>query len=206
MTTSPTTGAGMEPAEFRIPPPHPVPLLRDWLGDARERVREPGAIALATSDAEGRASSRIVQLNSLTDTGLIFTSHRDSRKGRELAARPWAAGVLYWRETGRQITLEGPVEQLTDAASDTLWAARPVTTHAMSVASRQSELLDDVEELRAAAERLSALGPLPRPDGYVGYHLAVHTVEFWENSPDRLHRRLRYDLKHGQWSSARLQP
>ncbi|MCF3123126.1 phenazine biosynthesis FMN-dependent oxidase PhzG [Streptomyces arenae] len=196
----------MEPAEFRIPPPHPVPLLRTWLDHARENVREPGAIALATSDEDGRASSRIVQLTSLTDTGVVFTTHRGSRKSRELAVRPWASGVLYWRETRRQIVFAGPVEQLADAESDALWAARPVTTHAMSVASRQSHVLPDVEELRAEAGRLAALGPLPRPDGYVGYRLTAHAVEFWEESPDRLHRRLRYDLKDGAWSSARLQP
>nr|WSZ13629.1 phenazine biosynthesis FMN-dependent oxidase PhzG [Streptomyces canus] len=207
MTTSPTTDAAtMEPDEFRIPPPHPQPLLRTWLDDAREHVREPGALALATSDTDGRASNRIVQLTSLTDDGLIFTSHRGSRKGRELVARPWASGVLYWRETGRQVVIAGTVAQLPDAESDALWAARPVGTHAMSVASRQSDVLTDVEALRAEAARLAALVPLPRPDAYIGYRLTAHTVEFWQSSPDRLHRRLRYDLTDGVWSAARLQP
>ncbi len=160
----------------------------------------------ATAGEDGRVSNRIVQLTALTDTGLVFTSHRGSRKARELAVRPWASGVLHWRETGRQVSISGPVEQLTDAESDALWAARPVTTHAMSVASRQSEVLEDVEALRAEAERLAALGPLPRPDAYVGYRLIAHSVEFWESSPDRLHRRLRYDLKDGDWSALRLQP
>nr|UBX38664.1 phzG [Streptomyces sp. KIB-H483] len=210
MTTPSDQGAGAapvrEPEEFRNPPADPLALLRTWLDRAEEEVREPGAIALATTGADGRASSRIVQLNSLSDTGLVFTSHRGSRKDRELAAMPWASGVLYWRESGRQIIVAGPVEQLPDSDSDALWAARPVTTHAMSVASRQSEVLADVEALRARAARLSALGPLPRPAPFAGYQLVPHCLEFWESSPDRLHRRLRYDHQGGSWSVLRLQP
>ncbi|WP_405677695.1 phenazine biosynthesis FMN-dependent oxidase PhzG [Streptomyces sp. NBC_00868] len=210
MTTPSDQGAGAapvrEPEEFRKPPADPLALLRTWLDRAKEEVREPGAIALATTGADGRASSRIVQLNSLSDTGLVFTSHRGSPKDRELAVMPWASGVLYWRESRRQIIVAGPVEQLPDSDSDALWAARPVTTHAMSVASRQSEVLADVEALRAHAARLSALGPLPRPEPFVGYQLVPHCLEFWESSPDRLHRRLRYDHQGGSWSVLRLQP
>ncbi|MFG2993522.1 phenazine biosynthesis FMN-dependent oxidase PhzG [Streptomyces sp. NPDC048257] len=195
-----------EPEEFRTPPADPLALLRSWLDRARDEVREPGALALATTSADGRASSRIVQLNSLSDAGLVFTSHRGSPKARELAAQPWASGVLYWRECGRQIVVSGPVEQLPAVTSDALWAARPVSTHAMSIASRQSEVLEDVEALRADALRLAALGPLPRPEPFVGYQLVPHGLEFWESSPDRLHRRLRYDRQGDTWSVVRLQP
>lgn len=183
-------------------------LLRQWLDAAKEReVREPGAMVLGTTDHAGHASGRIVMLVGVTATGLLFTSHAASRKGSDLAANPLASGVLYWRETRQQITVSGPVERLTGAESDTLWAARPASTHPMSVASEQSAPLADEEALRARADDLSGSAePLPRPAGWFGYHLVPDTVEFWLESPDRLHRRLRYEHAHSRWSAGRLQP
>jgi len=171
-------------------------------------VREPLALALATTDSQARASTRIVSLHSVRDGGLVFLSHATSRKGRELAATGWASGVLYWRETGQQIVVAGPVEQLDAATSDELWHRRPLPLHAMSVLSRQSEPLDDPAALRTEAERLAALGaPLPRPERFVGYLLVPDSVEFWCASSDRMHRRLRYDrVGGGSWRTTRLQP
>jgi pyridoxamine 5'-phosphate oxidase len=169
-------------------------------------VHEPRALALATCDRDHRVSSRIVALLDVTADGLVFTSHSGSRKGRDLAAVPWASGVLYWRETGQQITVAGPVTPMTAAESDALWDSRPATTYPMSVASEQSAPLADEAELRSVAQRLAAgERPLRRPDTWCGYRLAPHTVEFWQGSPDRLHRRLRYEWD-GAWTSERLQP
>lgn len=84
-------------------------LLSAWLAAAAAHgVREPRALALATADAQGRTSSRIVALTEATGTGIVFITHADSRKGRELAENAWASGVLYWRETSQQITLAAP--------------------------------------------------------------------------------------------------
>ena len=89
--------------EYDQPPAEPLELVRSWLVDAVERgVREPRALALATADARGLASNRIVVIISITDRGLVFASHSDSQKGREMAATGWASGLLYWRETGQQ--------------------------------------------------------------------------------------------------------
>jgi pyridoxamine-phosphate oxidase len=192
---------------FRIPPPDPIELLQAWFAAARERgVREPGAVALATAQTDGRTSSRTVQISALTDRGFVFTSHAGSRKGRELAALPWASGVLYWRETGQQIVLAGPVERLPDSEADELWYARPVHTHAMSVVSDQSQPIEDEGELRAEAARLSELGVLPRPEPFAAYLLAPDTVEFWQAAEDRLHHRLAYLRSGDGWSTRHLQP
>ncbi|MGW5663811.1 phenazine biosynthesis FMN-dependent oxidase PhzG [Streptomyces sp. NPDC003758] len=188
-------------------PDDPIGLLRTWFGTAAEEgVREPGAMALATADEGGRPSSRTVQVNTITDRGLVFTTHAGSRKGRELARRPRASAVLYWRENGRQIVLEGPVERLPDAEADHLWAVRPVVTHAMSTVSRQSEPLDDEERLRAEAARLTGLGALPRPESFAGYLLTPDAVEFWQARTDRLHHRLVYQRTDRGWTTSRLQP
>ncbi len=199
---------GLAFPEYDTPPPEPMGLVRQWIEQAvAGGVREPLALALATADADGRPSSRIVAVIKATDRGLLFSSHNTSRKGRELAATGWASGVLYWRETGQQLILSGPVAQCADAESDALWSGRPIPLHAMSAASRQSEPLDDVAALRAEAARLGATGTaLPRPARYVGYQLRPTAVEFWCADPDRLHRRLRYDRHDDGWRTTRLQP
>ncbi|NUR00287.1 MAG: pyridoxamine 5'-phosphate oxidase [Streptomyces sp.] len=197
--------------EYATPPAEPVGLLRAWLADAEHhRIREPRALALATADAAGRPSTRIVVINQVTDTGLVFITHDASRKGRELAVNPWASGVLYWRETSQQVVVDGPVVKLSDGEADALWHARPVFTHAMTTASRQSEPvsgLDEVEALRKRALELGESGaPLPRPEGFAGYELRFGSVEFWANGSDRLHERLRYDRDGDGWRVGRLQP
>jgi pyridoxamine 5'-phosphate oxidase len=193
---------------YRDPPPGPLALARHWLDEAvRRGVREPRSLALATADAQGRASSRIVTMGALDDRGLLFTSHSTSRKGRELAANPWASGVLYWRETSQQIVLTGPVERTGEEENDALWAARPTPLHAMTAASRQSEPVHDVPALRARAHRLARDGqPLPRPARFAGYVLNPVEVEFWCARPDRLHQRLRYVRDGDGWRTDRLQP
>lgn len=197
--------------EFTAPPAEPMALVRDWLDSAvRHEVREPRALALATADDRGRTSSRIVVVNRLTESGFVFLTHRGSQKGRELAVNPWASGVLYWRETSCQIIVAGPVEPLPDAETEALWHARPVFTHAMSTASRQSEPLDGPEavtELRERSARLAESGrPLPCPENFAAYHLRFDTVEFWANGTERLHERLRYDRTGDGWTVSRLQP
>jgi pyridoxamine 5'-phosphate oxidase len=115
--------------------------------------------------------------------------------------------LAYWRETRQQISLSGHIEQLSDAESDALWASRPPVTYPMSVASEQSARLDDEGALRAEAERLAESGEeLARPELWCGYHLVPSIVEFWQESPDRLHRRLRYDRTDAGWTAERLQP
>ncbi|MEV1085483.1 phenazine biosynthesis FMN-dependent oxidase PhzG [Streptomyces sp. NPDC050211] len=197
--------------EYDNPPPDPMPLVDQWIAEATARgVREPRALALATSDSQGRASTRIVFPTEVSDRGLVFPSHSTSQKGRELAATGWASGLLYWRETGQQLILSGPVSQLGDAESDALWFGRPTPMHAMSAASRQSDPFDGlaaVADLRAEAARLGATGTsLPRPARFVGYLLTPVAVEFWCADSQRLHRRLRYDRQDRGWHATRLQP
>ncbi|WP_432133455.1 MULTISPECIES: phenazine biosynthesis FMN-dependent oxidase PhzG [unclassified Streptomyces] len=194
--------------EYDDPPREPMGLVRSWLAQAAELgVREPRALALATADKRGRPSTRVVVFGAVDDEGLLFTTHSTSRKSRDIAETGWASGLLYWRETGQQISLSGPAVPIGEAEADALWHSRPVPLHAMSAASRQSEPLTDPAELRFAAESLAATGmALERPDRFVGYRLRPHEVEFWCARPDRLHHRLRYERDGDTWQVSRLQP
>jgi pyridoxamine-phosphate oxidase len=199
--------AGLELPEFEAPPEDPLPLLECWLELAGERgVREPRALALATADGEGRPSVRTLLVKQLSPS-LVFSGSYDSRKGRDLAENPRAAGTLYWRETLQQITVEGPVEKLSEAESDALFAARPAAGQATTVASDQGKPLADPAALCSAAAELDATEkPLRRPANWGGYRLDLDLVEFWHGSPDRLHRRLLYIKRDGSWTHQRLQP
>jgi len=195
----------LELPEFDSPPADPLPLLEQWLRRADEKgVREPRALALATADGEGRPSVRILLLKQLTPT-LIFAGSYDSRKGRDLDANPRAAGTLYWRETLQQITIEGPVERLSEEESDALFAERPAAGQATTVASEQGAALADPEALRSKADELGDR-ELRRPPNWGGFRLDPDLIEFWHGSPTRLHRRLLYIRGENGWSHRRLQP
>jgi dihydrophenazinedicarboxylate synthase len=194
----------LELPEFDAPPADPLPLLERWLRLADERgVREPRALALATADAERRPSSRILLLKQVTPA-LVFSGSYESRKGRDLAANPRAAGTLYWRETLQQVTVEGPVRRLSEAESDEIFSERPPAAQATTVASRQGEPLEDPAALREAAD--SPEEPLRRPGRWGGWRLDPDLIEFWHGSPDRLHRRLLYIKGERGWEHKRLQP
>jgi len=198
---------GLELPEFDLPPGEPLPLLERWLREADERgVREPRALALATADAAGRPSTRIVLLKQASPA-IVFAFSANSRKGRELEANPRAAGTLYWRETLQQVVFEGPVERMGAEESDRLFADRPPAGQATTVASNQGEALDDPERLRGEAAALANEGEaLRRPEDWGAYRLDPDLVEFWHGSPDRLHRRLLYVKQGERWEHKRLQP
>ncbi|MFD5141922.1 phenazine biosynthesis FMN-dependent oxidase PhzG [Streptomyces sp. NPDC058401] len=198
-------------AEFDDPPRDPMGLLSEWLDSAVQRgVREPFAAVLATADEDGRPSTRILLVKEFDDRGLVFTSFKGSRKGQDLAARPWGAMTFYWRETLQQLTVTGRVEEVGEKESDALFAERPLAAQATSAVSRQSRPLEDESALRDTARELAEAGePIRRPAEWTGYRLVPDSIEFWYGSPDRLHRRLRYDRTAQDsdgWTNQRLQP
>lgn len=193
--------------EFDAPPDEPLPLLESWLASADARgVREPRALALATADAAGRPSNRIVLLKQVSPS-IVIAFSAGSRKGRDIEENPRVAGTLYWRETRQQVVIEGSVERMSEKDSDRLFAERPRPGQAATVASEQGADLDDPERLRREADALMRGDePLRRPEDWGGYRLDPDRVEFWHGSPDRLHRRLLYMKADGGWTHRRLQP
>jgi pyridoxamine-phosphate oxidase len=175
--------------EFDTPPTDPIALLERWL------------------DLAGHPASRIILVKGVVDRALLFTTHVNSRKGQHLAATPFAAMTVYWRETLQQITIAGPVDQLPDDQSSALFDGRPLAAQATTAVSHQSQPLVDEQLLHQHARELIDTGaPLTRPPGWAGYRLVPHTIEFWQGRSSRLHRRLEYTWDGGTWSNHRLQP
>jgi pyridoxamine 5'-phosphate oxidase len=193
---------------FDPPPSDPLLLFRKWLKTANEiNVCEPYAMVLATVDVSHHPSSRVVVLKECDETGFIFGTHQNSRKGEDLQPNPWAAGTLYWRETMQQINVCGQVTQLGQEKSDALFYERPREAQAVTALSHQSAPLTEEEALKERIARLiRSQNSVERPMTWHAYRLAVISIEFWHGSQDRFHKRLRYDLIDGAWQYQRLQP
>jgi len=187
----------------------PIARFNAWFAEAREAgIEVPEAMTLASADAEGRPSARMLLLKGADERGFTFFTGYESRKGRELAENAQAALVFYWRPLGRQVRVEGPVQRLSSAESDAYWATRPARSRAAAAASRQSEPLESLEALDAEAERLLAEhdGEVPRPERWGGYLLAPDTIELWQHRDDRLHERIRFTRAREGWRAERLSP
>jgi pyridoxamine 5'-phosphate oxidase len=187
----------------------PVAQFNAWLEEAREAgVPLPEAMTLATADASGRPSARMLLLKGADEQGFTFFTGYESRKGRELAENPRAAIVVYWNALGRQVRVEGPVRKLSAEESDAYWATRPPRSRAAAAASRQSEPIAGREELEAEFERLLADhgDAVPRPERWGGYVLEPEVIELWQHRDDRLHDRLRFTRAREGWQEERLSP
>ena len=165
--------------------------------------------ALATADASGRPSVRMVLLRGADDRGFVFHTNYTSRKARDLAENPRAALCIHWHALEEQIRVEGTIERLSDAESDAYFASRPRGSQLGAWASRQSAALptrETLEEEYRATERRFEGQAVPRPPFWGGYRLVPDMIEFWFGRPDRLHDRLVYTRQGDGWSIRRLYP
>ena len=211
------------PPLLTSPPNDPVPTAAQWLAAAEALGRRnANAVALATTDAAGRPSVRMVLLKELAPAGYgVFYTNYGSRKAADLAATQRAAGVLYWHELGRQVRFEGVVVRSPPAESDAYFATRPWRSQLNALSSEQSRPLDDPALLERRAAKIAAdaggaAKRLPRPDFWGGYRLWFEAVELWVEGHDRFHERVRYERQlerrdehsftAGRWLKQRLQP
>lgn len=187
----------------------PIAELRRWLEEARRAVPEPHAMTLATADEGGRPSARVVLLRGVDERGLTFFTNRDSRKGRELKGNPHAALVFHWWELGRQVRVEGTVEETSLEESSKYWESRPRASRVAAWSSPQSQRLTGRDELDARYAEASTRfedGEVPLPAFWGGYRLFPEAIEFWSHRDDRLHDRIRYVRTADGWLRERLAP
>src|SRR5689334_6807837 len=171
---------------------------------------DPNAMALATSDKDGRPSVRMVLLKGVDQRGFLFFTNYESRKGSELTANPRAALVFYWRELERQVCVVGAVTRLSREESEAYFKSRPRGARLAAWASDQHGAVPDRAALERQFRECAAKFPgddVPLPPYWGGYVLAPDEIQFWQGRPNRLHDRFRY-LKQssGQWHIERLAP
>lgn len=188
----------------------PFALFDRWYGEAREsEPNDPNAMALATADAGGRPSLRMVLLKGHGPDGFVFYTNRESRKAAELAANAQAALLFHWKSLRRQVRIEGAVTLATDAESDAYFASRGRDSQLGAWASDQSRPLDarsTFEDRFAAVEARFAGGDVPRPPHWGGYRVTPRAIEFWQDRAHRLHERRLFTREGDGWREGLLYP
>ncbi len=202
----------IEPDEPLLEPtvdPDPLVQFGRWFDDAAGVMTSPEAMAVASADAEGHPSARMVLLKSWDERGFVFYTNYDSRKGRELTQNRHAALLFHWEPIHRQVRIEGTVERTDDQESDAYFATRPRGAQIAAYASHQSRSIEDRGRLEAGVAALQAEyagREVPRPAWWGGLRVSPWVFEFWQNREDRLHDRLRYTPAGAAWAITRLQP
>ncbi len=192
----------------------PIALFDAWFAEAQaSEPNDANAMALATADASGAPSVRMVLLKGHGPDGFVFYTNGESRKGDELVANPCAALLFHWKSLRRQVRIEGPVERVSDAEADAYFATRGRDSQLGAWASDQSHPMPnrDVFESRfdAMAEQFEGQD-VPRPPHWGGWRVIPERIEFWQDRAHRLHERRLFcneTLPGGEnWSETLLFP
>jgi pyridoxamine 5'-phosphate oxidase len=188
----------------------PITEFLNAVERAQSHQVDTAPVALATADAQGRPSARMVLLRGVDRRGFVFHTNYNSRKGRELEANPHAALCFHWVALDEQIRVEGRVERLPAEESDAYFDSRPRGSQLGAWASDQSAVLPSRETLeeqyRETERRFEGQPTVPRPPFWGGFRLIPHRIEFWYGRPDRLHDRVMYSREGDTWRIERLYP
>lgn len=190
----------------------PFVQFKSWFNDASQMgVIEPNAMALSTATPEGKPSVRMVLLKGFSaDFGFVFYTNYQSRKGQELLANPQAALLFWWPQLERQVRIEGKVVVAPAEISDAYFKNRPAESRLGAVASPQSQVVANREELEnrfAQLQQEFPYGNITRPEHWGGYMLQPNYFEFWQGRTSRLHDRVAYSPQEsGLWLRQRLAP
>ncbi len=189
---------------------NPIDIFQEWLADAEQsEPNDPTAMSLATVDAAGQPSVRMVLLKGVDPRGFVFYTNFESRKGQELIAQPRAALGFHWKSLRRQVRIEGPVEPVTAAEADAYFASRARVSQIGAMASDQSRPLDSRATLEARVAEIEARyagQPIPRPPYWAGFRVIPSAIEFWKDGAFRLHDRILFTRVGMDWQTERLYP
>lgn len=189
----------------------PIQQFQSWMNEAvASEIREPNAMTLATATADGKPSARVVLLKGIQEEGFVFYTNYESHKAQEMESNPQVALVFNWLDLQRQIRIEGKVEKQSKMASEAYFQSRPRGSQVGAWVSPQSKVIEDRkmldERVTEVKERFEGEEVLPIPEFWGGYLVRPEAIEFWQGRSSRLHDRIRYRLRDGQWIRERLAP
>lgn len=188
----------------------PFAQFEKWMQQAIDlQFSDPTAMTVATVDAEGQPSQRIVLLKQLDNRGFVFYTNYGSRKARDLEANPRVSLHFPWHEIDRQVKICGVAQRVPTAESMKYFLTRPRESQIAAYASKQSHVLSSRTVLLNQFETLKQKfksGEIPLPDFWGGFRVVPHEIEFWQGGANRLHDRFRYSLDAGDWVIERLAP
>ncbi len=189
----------------------PLVLFHEWLSEAEEaEPNDPTAMTLATVDAGGMPSARMVLLKGADERGFVFYTNTESPKGLQMDVSPRAALVFHWKSLRKQVRVAGISERVSDDEADAYFATRARGSQIGAWASDQSRRMEGRFELEKRVARYAAkfgVGSVPRPPNWAGYRIKPLEIEFWQDKPFRLHERILYVADgQGGWQTSRLFP
>lgn len=187
---------------------NPFDQFRLWFDDAvKDKVPEPNAMVLATSNADSSISQRVVLLKQITSDGFIFFTNYNSKKGRGIEENPKVALLFFWLEQMRQIRIEGKASKIPELESNKYFDSRPRESKASALLSKQSEPLLNKESFDNEVDQLIASQKqIERPANWGGYIVKPTLFEYWQGGKSRSHDRFEYYKESDLWKIRRLYP
>ena len=193
-------------------PENPIELFRNWFieVDTHFSIDETNAMTISTLGVDGFPKSRVVLLKKYTYEGFIFYSNYNSEKGKAIEANPNVCLSFFWHSAERQIIIKGKAEKISENLSDGYFESRPRGSQLGAIASNQSDVVLDRNELEAKLKALEIEyegKTIARPKHWGGFIVKPVELEFWQGRPNRLHDRIRYQLQSDyNWKIERLAP
>jgi pyridoxamine 5'-phosphate oxidase len=189
----------------------PIKQLQDWWDRALDKspLNQKHAACLSTIRQDGYPSGRFVGVKEIYEGCPVFCTSLESNKAREITANPCVALTIWWDHIGYQIRITGTAVSVSEEQAIRYWISRSLEAQITSTCSRQSQTIDNLQNLSEQIEshkRTMGSDRLPKPDSWGCYKILPHQIEFLTFDNNRIHLRELYEKTDCKWNKKVLQP